>query len=134
CAACDYCLGELERVGDAVTLARKILSAVARVDQRFGAAHVTNVLRGSDTEQVRSRGHEALSVFGLLRDASVDEVRGYIDQLIARGLLRQTDDGYPILLLTRDGLALMRDAAALPDLTLARQRKPEKDRPPRKSR
>ena len=134
CAACDYCLGELEPVGDAVTLARKILSAVARVDQRFGASHVTNVLRGSDTEQVRSRGHETLSVFGLLRDASVDEVRGYIDQLIARGLLRQTDDGYPVLQLTAEGLALMRNGDAVPDLALARQRKVEKDRPPRRPR
>jgi ATP-dependent DNA helicase RecQ len=134
CAACDYCLGELEPVADAVTMARKILSAVARVDQRFGAAHITNVLRGSDTEQIRSRGHEALSVFGLLRDASVDEVRGYIDQLVARGLLRQTDDGYPVLQLTAEGLALMRDEHAVPHLALARQRKVEKDRAPKRSR
>ena len=49
CGACDYCLGELETVADAVTVARKILSCVARVGQRFGAAHVTNVLRGSDS-------------------------------------------------------------------------------------
>jgi ATP-dependent DNA helicase RecQ len=134
CAACDYCLGELEMLPDSATLARKILSAVARVRQRFGAAHVTNVLRGSETEQVRSRGHEQLSVFGLLRDASVDEVRGYIEQLVARGLLRQTEDAYPVLHLTADGLALIRDAAAAPDLVLSRQRKPEKDKPPRRSR
>jgi ATP-dependent DNA helicase RecQ len=56
CGACDYCLGELEAVPDAITVARKVLSCVARVGQRFGAAHVTNVLRGSDSEQVRSRG------------------------------------------------------------------------------
>src|SRR5688500_12243919 len=56
CGACDYCLGELEQVADPATVARKILSCVARVGQRFGAAHVTNVLRGSDSDQVRSRG------------------------------------------------------------------------------
>ena len=134
CAACDFCLGELEGVADATTIARKILSAVARVQQRFGAAHVTNVLRGSESEQVRARGHAQLSVFGLLRDASVDEVRGYIDQLVARGLLSQTEDGYPVLHLTADGLALIKDAAAVPDLVLARQRKPEKDKAPRRSR
>jgi ATP-dependent DNA helicase RecQ len=134
CAACDYCLGELELLPDPVTLARKILSAVARLQQRFGAAHVTNVLRGSDTEQVRARGHEQLSVFGLLRDASIDEVRGYVDQLVARGLIRQTDDAYPVLHLTPDGAALMRDPSASPDLVLARQRKPEKDKLPRRSR
>jgi ATP-dependent DNA helicase RecQ len=134
CGACDFCLGELEAVAEPATLARKILSAVARVQQRFGAAHVTNILRGSDSEQVRARGHEQLSVFGLLRDATIDEVRGYIDQLVARGLLRTTEDAYPVLRLTEDGLALIRDAGAAPDLVLARQRKPEKDKPQRRSR
>jgi ATP-dependent DNA helicase RecQ len=134
CGSCDYCLGELEVVDEAVTVARKILSTVARVGQRFGAGHVTNVLRGSDNEQVSSRGHQALSVFGLMREATIDELRGYIDQLVARGLLRQTDDGYPVLKLTPDGAALMKDAGAIPDLTLARQRKAEKDRGPKRSR
>ena len=50
CGACDYCLDELETVTDAVVVARKVLSCVARVGQRFGAMHVTNVLRGSSTE------------------------------------------------------------------------------------
>jgi ATP-dependent DNA helicase RecQ len=134
CGACDYCLGELEPVADAVTLSRKILSAVARVGQRFGIAHVTNVLRGSDSDQVTSRGHRELSVFGLLKDASIDEVRGYIDQLIARGLLVQTDDAYPILKLTTDGVSLLKDAAAFPDLTLARQKKVEKGKPQKRAR
>ena len=134
CASCDFCLGELEIVGEPVLLARKILSAVARVGQRFGTAHVTNILRGAETEQVTSRGHRDLSVFGLLRDASIDEVRGYIDQLVARGLLRTTDDAYPVLQLTADGLALLKDAGAQPDLVLARQRKPEKGKSPKRSR
>ena len=134
CGACDYCLGELEPAADAVTLARKILSCVARVGQRFGTMHVGNVLRGAETDQVVSRGHKDLSVFGLLRDASADEVRGYIDQLVSHGLLRQTDDAYPILQLSPDGLRLMRDASANPDLLLVRLRKPEKDRQPKRSR
>jgi len=134
CGACDYCLGELEVVADSVTVARKILSAVARVGQRFGAAHVTNILRGSDSEQVSSRGHHTLSVFGLFRDATIDEVRGYIDQLVAHELLRQTGDGFPVLQLTAEGVALMKDPAAQPALTLARQKKPEKGKAPKRSR
>ncbi|MEO7192822.1 MAG: DNA helicase RecQ [Vicinamibacterales bacterium] len=134
CGSCDYCLGELEPIADAATLARKILSAVARVGQRFGAAHLTNVLRGSGTELVTSRRHHELSVFGLLRDASTDEVRGYIDQLVACGLLRQTDDAFPVLQMTRDGLALLKDPAAMPELALARQRRPVKDTLPTRSR
>ncbi len=134
CGACDYCLGELEPVADPTTVARKILSAVARVGQRFGAAHVTNVLRGSESEQVRSRGHHELSVFGLMKEASIDELRGYLDQLLAHGLLQQGGDEYPVLQLTSAGVALLKDAAAEPSLSLARQKRPERDRLPRRSR
>ena len=81
CGACDYCLDELEAVAEPIVLARKILSCVARVGQRFGAAHVTNVLRGSESDQIAARRHDQLSTFGLLKDMSVPEVRGYIEQL-----------------------------------------------------
>ncbi len=131
CGACDYCLGELESVAEPITVARKVLSCVARVGQRFGAAHVTNVLRGSDSEQVRSRGHHELSVFGLMKDATIDELRGYVDQLLAHGLLQQGGDEYPILQITDEGLALLKDAAAAPDLTLARQKRPDRRLPKR---
>jgi ATP-dependent DNA helicase RecQ len=134
CGACDYCLGELEAVSDPIVIARKVLSAVARVDQRFGAAHVTNVLRGAKTEPVTSRGHDRLSVFGLLQAMPVDEVRGYIEQLVALELLAQVGDEFPILRLTTAGVALMKDAGAERDLVLARQRKPEKGKAPKRSR
>ena len=134
CGACDYCLGELEPVADGVVIARKILSCVARVGQRFGAAHVANVLVGSESEQVTRRGHQRLSTFGLLRDAPVSEVRGYIEQISAEGLLRQTDDSYPVLALTDAGVALLKDASLGADLTLARQRRVTKDRRPERAR
>ena len=69
CGACDYCLEELETAPDPVVVARKILSCVARVGQRFGIAHVANVLCGSTTDQVTARRHHELTTFGLLRDA-----------------------------------------------------------------
>jgi ATP-dependent DNA helicase RecQ len=132
CGACDYCLGELEAVPEAVTVARKILSCVARVGQRFGAAHVANVLCGSESEQVTTRGHHQLSTFGLLRDAPVAEVRGYLEQLTAEGLLRQTDEPYPVLALTDEGVSLLKNAGSAPGLSLARQRRVTKE--PRRDR
>jgi ATP-dependent DNA helicase RecQ len=133
CGACDFCLDELEAVPDAAVLARKVLSCVARVGQRFGAGHVANVLRGAETEQVMSRRHHTLTTFGLLHDASIPEIRGYIEQLIAQHLLRQTDDEYPVLTLTEDGVALLKDAAAVPGLALARQRRPVRGEAPRRA-
>ncbi|HYT73439.1 MAG TPA: DNA helicase RecQ [Vicinamibacterales bacterium] len=134
CGACDYCLGELESAHEPLIIARKILSCVARVGQRFGVGHVTNVLCGSDSEHVTRRGHHELTTFGLLRNAPSAEVRGYIEQLTAGGLLRQTEDPYPVLALTDSGVALLKDAAARPDLRLARQRRVTKDRRPERAR
>ena len=57
---------------------------------------------------------------------AIDEVRGYIDQLLAHGLLQQTDDDYPVLRLTGAGAQLLKDARRAPDLSLSRQRRPEK--------
>jgi ATP-dependent DNA helicase RecQ len=127
CGACDYCLDELEAAGDPVVVARKILSCVVRVGQRFGATHVTSVLRGHASEQVLARGHDRLSTFGLLREASIAEVRGYIEQLLGHGVLQQTDDAFPVLGLTARGVALLKDETSYPGLTLARQRTPRKD-------
>ncbi|HEX6975743.1 MAG TPA: RQC domain-containing protein, partial [Vicinamibacterales bacterium] len=134
CSACDYCLDELETAGEPVLLARKILSCVARVGQRFGIAHVANVLCGSDADLVTQRGHHELSTFGLLKDMHTTEVRGYIEQLIAHGFLRQTDDVYPVVALTEPGVELLKNPSAGADLVLARQRRPVKDRLPKRSR
>ena len=127
CGACDFCFGELESVESAVTLARKILSCVARVGQRFGATHVANVLRGHASEQVVARRHDQLTTFKLLPDTPVTEIRGYIEQLCGAGLLQQTDEPYPVLALTARGTRLLKDETSAPDLRLARQRAPRKD-------
>jgi ATP-dependent DNA helicase RecQ len=134
CGACDYCLDELEPASTPVVVARKILSCVARVGQRFGATHVASVLRGHASEQVLARGHDKLSTFGLLPQASVAEVRGYIEQLAGLGLLQQTDGAYPIIVLAPRGLELLKDEHSFPGLTLARQRQVKKDAPRAKSR
>jgi ATP-dependent DNA helicase RecQ len=126
CEACDVCLGELERAHDPVTLARQVLSCVARVGQRFGATHVANVLRGHASEQVVARGHDQLTTYALLSSASLAEVRGYIEQLTGLGLLASTDDAYPVLFLTPSGVAVLKDASKAEGLTLVRQRAPDR--------
>jgi len=134
CGACDYCLEELETAHEPIVVARKILSCVARVGQRFGVSHVASVLCGSETEPVTARKHHRLTTFGLLRDAPAPEVRGYIEQLIAHGFLRQTEDAFPVVVLTERGIELMKDPASHPDLMLARQRRPSKERVQKRSR
>jgi len=110
CGACDVCLNEIDSLADGTTTARKILAAVARVEQRFGAMHVAKLLAGADDEALRRFGHHALSVFGLLRHLTQSEIVNLIHQLLDHGLLARSPGDRPILSLTSEGVALMRGA------------------------
>jgi len=113
CAACDLCLGDAEDVPDAQVVAQKILSCVARVKERFGVVHVVSVLRGENTENVRKRGHESLSTFGLLRDRSKADVRDWVYQLIGQEVLLQEGDDYPVLRLNAASWEVMKGQRAV---------------------
>ncbi len=108
CGACDICLGDTEDVPEATLLAQKILSCVARVKEGFGANHVIDVLRGAGTESIRSRGHDALSTYGLLKTMEKPELRDYIFQLVGQGALAQSEGQYPVLKLTPASWAIMK--------------------------
>jgi ATP-dependent DNA helicase RecQ len=125
CGGCDWCLKELDQVTDSTTLARKILSCVARVKQTWGVGHVTEVLLGRASEKVQAAGHDRLSTFGLLKDEAGPSIRGFIEQLVADGLLIRDGDPYPVLSLTAQGGALLKGQGAC---VLYRQRQPVKTR------
>jgi ATP-dependent DNA helicase RecQ len=57
-----------------------------------------------------------------------------VEQLIAQGFLRQSDDQYPVVALTAEGVGLLKNASAAPDLALSRQRRVVREREPRRSR
>ena len=125
CGACDWCLGELEPVGEPVVLAQKILSCVLRLRQRWGATQVVDVLRGRDTDKVKANGHHELSTFGLLADCPPGELRGYLEQLLDRGFLVTSGDRYPVLQVAPEGLELLRGDAPC---ELYRQQRPQRRR------
>jgi ATP-dependent DNA helicase RecQ len=126
CNACDLCLGDSEDVPDAVVVAQKILSCVARVKEGFGVGHVLAVLRGKNTDNVRKRAHDKLSTFGLLGEHSDNDVRDWIYQLIGQEALAQVGDEYPLLKLTRASWEVMRGERAVRLVRLVRRRKGEK--------
>jgi len=76
-----------------------VLSCIARAGQRFGASHVTDVLRGADTEKVRKFGHENLSTYGIGADRSKQAWRSIIRQLVAKGMVEVDITGYGSLML-----------------------------------
>lgn len=108
CGACDVCLGEIEGIADATVVAQKILSCVARVQQRFGVGHVADVLLGADTEMIRRCSHQQLSTYGLLKEHTKKEVQGWIYQLVDQGLVGRSEGDRPILQLNDQSWAVLR--------------------------
>lgn len=87
CGHCDNCLHP-PATFDGREAAQKVLSAVYRTGERFGAVVLTSVLRGRMTDTVERHALHTLSVFGIGRDRSEIWWRMVIRQLIARGAIR----------------------------------------------
>jgi len=92
CGNCDNCL-EAPGVIDATELARKLLSAVYRTGQSFGFGHLQKVLTGAEDERVRQRGHDRLSVFGIVDGEEARLLQPLSRALQARGSLLATEHG-----------------------------------------
>jgi ATP-dependent DNA helicase RecQ len=108
CGACDVCLGEVRMMPDSTTVARKLLSAVVRTGQRFGAAYVADVVRGAETEEVARRGHGSLPTYGILRGEDRNALINCVFQLVEHGLLARTEGDHPVLVLTAEGHRALR--------------------------
>ena len=103
CGNCDSCL-EPDRSSDLTEPARKALSAVYRTGQRFGAAHLIDVLLGANTARIRQLGHGQLSVYGIGGELDRGQWRSLFRQLIALGYLVSDNEARGGLRFGEDGL------------------------------
>lgn len=92
CGNCDNCENP-PQVVDASELARKLLSAVYRTGQSFGLGHIEKVLTGASDDRIAARGHDALSVFGIVGSQDAGLLRPLARTLVARGMLAATEHG-----------------------------------------
>jgi ATP-dependent DNA helicase RecQ len=112
CGNCDICLVPPQRF-DATEEARKALSCVYRVGQRFGMGHVIDVLRGSHSQRIQALGHDRLSTYGIGREVSQDTWSSLIRQLVHLGYLAQDLGNYSVLRLTSQARPLLRGESRL---------------------
>jgi ATP-dependent DNA helicase RecQ len=122
CGACDVCLGETVQGTDTAGITEKILGAATELRGRFGGTHVADVLCGAQTGRIAQLGHERLRAYGGLRGEKKSQVRAWIDQLMAQGLLARSGDEYPTLAITASGAAVLRGERAAAPLTSALSR------------
>ena len=122
CGNCDACLWP-PRTWDATEAARMALSCVYRTGQRFGVAHLVDVLIGKEGERIRQFGHDRLSTWGIGRDHPARVWRSVFRQLLAFGYLTVDVEGYGALQLSEKCRPLLRG-----DETLTLRLDPDKPR------
>jgi ATP-dependent DNA helicase RecQ len=107
CGNCDTCLTP-PRSFDGTVEMQKLLSTIYRVDQRFAAGHVIEVLRGVETDKTLQWRHEQLSTFGIGADKSEAEWRAILRQAMALGLVLVDNESYNSLKLTDQARPVLR--------------------------
>ena len=93
CGNCDTCLNPVETM-DGSEPAQQVLGAVQGTGNRYGAAHIVAILRGTTSEKIESMGHDRLPQFGVGAARSTAEWQGLIRQMVANGLLEIDIQGY----------------------------------------
>ena len=129
CGGCDVCLADMEDF-DATIIAQKIMSAVIRTGERFGAGYIAQVLRGSKAERVLRLGHDNLSVYGIVDDLSDADIREVCGLLLDRGMLYKNNEEYATLGVTAEGRRFLNSRESL---TLSRRKRQEPERESRSS-
>jgi len=121
CGACDICVEATEPDRDGTVVAQKVLSCVARVDQRFGLGHIVKILTGSKDKFIRHFGHHKLSTFGLLKGLPPKTLANLVYQLIDQGVLDRTATDRPLLKLNAASWEIMHGERSV-RLVLPKQR------------
>lgn len=101
CNNCSNCNSEIE-LTDITIDAKKILSCIKRMHERFGVALVADVLKGSKSSKIKSMHFDELSTYGIMSDYTKDTIKDIISFLISENYISSTGDKYPILQLNKN--------------------------------
>jgi ATP-dependent DNA helicase RecQ len=112
CCNCDICLNPPELV-DATENARKALSCVYRVGQRFGMGHIIDVLRGSRKERLLQLRHDQLSTYAIGADQGREYWGSLLRHLVHKKYLNQDVGNYSVLKLNESSWPLLRGEESL---------------------
>lgn len=107
CGNCDIC-DDPPQTFDGTEAAQKVLSAVLRTGESYGAGHIIDVLLGTETDRIRARGHDRLPTFGVGRDIPRPEWQAIIRQMLGRDLIRPDPERHGGLAITATAHAVLR--------------------------
>lgn len=102
CQNCDNCINPKKKVEAKDDLCA-VLETVIALKEKFKADHVTNVLLGQETADVKSYEHDQLDVFGCEKGVEERVISAVIRQAVLEGYLERDIENYGLLKITSKG-------------------------------
>ncbi len=100
CDNCGNCNTNFEEI-DIAENAQKILSCIARMNERYGIKMVIDTLRGSKAEKVLKFGLDKIKTYGIMSEVPEKRVREMINYLVLNEYLVLTNSEFPVAKLTK---------------------------------
>jgi len=110
CGNCDNCLNPVD-MKDGTERAHMIFDAIYETGERYGQAHIIDVICGKETEKLLKARHDETSSFGQGSDVARAEWQSLVRQMMSQGLLEVDIAGYSSLLITQKGREFQRTNA-----------------------
>jgi len=111
CGRCDVCRqmdGDPASEEETSLMVRKALSAVARVDRRYGLTAAVKLLAGVPDPRLQRAGLDRTPTYGTLREHSEPWLTQLLRRCVTAGWVDFTPGDKPVVLLTGSGRAVMK--------------------------
>src|SRR5512139_60708 len=106
CSNCDNCTSAPTDLVDITTFAKRFITCVKQVNEKFGAGHIADILLASRNEKVLRWNHEKLSTYGTGGELNRKQWMHIVRQLITMGYVKQVGD-YQTLSVTTKGIEVL---------------------------
>jgi len=122
CGSCDICLGTREVV-DCTLEAQMLLSAIVRTEERFGAAHIVDIVTGSGSKKILDFGHDRLKTWGVGKGHDKKYWRRLLDELLAQKVIERTEGLYPLLMLLPKAVRVLKHEERIEMVSVVEKKK-----------
>ena len=107
CGNCDNCLNPKKQV-EAQDLLLTAIEAVIALKEKFKTEYVINILRGKETSEIETYGHQDLEVYASGDDTDEETWNAVVRQALVEGYLDKDIENYGLLRVTKKGKAFLK--------------------------
>jgi len=107
CNNCDNCLNPKKQV-EAQDLLLTAIEAIIALKEKYKTEYVVNVLRGKETSEIETYGHQDLEVFGSGDDSDEETWNAVIHQALIDGYLEKDIENYGLLRVSKKGKSFLK--------------------------